>query len=104
LKTGFFSSLLALVLFCAGASCSSKPVRNINAVLADHTTTLMAEPGVVGVYVGLLPDEKTPCLKVMIKDRDSAVHANIPKEIEGYRVVREVTGEIRALKDPATRS
>ena len=40
--------------------------RDINAVLADHDRRLMAMPGVVGIYVGLLADNATPCLKVML--------------------------------------
>src|SRR6266481_6200067 len=44
---------------------SSAPLRDINAVLADHDKELMAISGVVGVYVGQLGDRKTPCLKVM---------------------------------------
>ncbi|HEV2842154.1 MAG TPA: hypothetical protein VGW39_12585 [Chthoniobacterales bacterium] len=41
---------------------SPSPQRDINAVLRDHDTELLAIPGVVGVYVGLLEDGKTPCL------------------------------------------
>ena len=65
----------AALLFLGGCvsshqqSVSSNPPRDINAVLADHDTQLLAIPGVVGVYVGLLNDEKTPCLKVMLAER-----------------------------------
>ena len=44
-----------------------------NAVLADHDKELMAIPGVVGVYVGVLRDQKSPCLKVMLARRDTTV-------------------------------
>ncbi len=43
--------------------------RDINTVLRDHDQELMAIPGVVGVYVGLLDDGKTSCLKVMVAER-----------------------------------
>ena len=74
------------------------PLRDINAVLADHDQELMAIPGVVGVYVGLLKDEKTPCLKVMLARMDSGLKRRIPRELEGHPVVTEVTGEIRPMK------
>ena len=76
----------------------SAPRRDINAVLADHDKELMAIPGVVGVYVGLMKDEKTPCLKVMLVRKDASLERQIPRTLEGYRVVTEVTGEIRPLK------
>jgi hypothetical protein len=77
---------------------SSSPPRDINAVLADHDAELLAIPGVVGVYVGLLKDEKTPCLKVMLAREDSRLKRRIPRSLEGHPVVTEVTGEIHPLK------
>ena len=71
--------------------------RDINAVLADHDKRLLAMPGVVGVYVGLLDDGKTPCLKVMLRQPDKKLEQALPRTIEGYRVVSEVTGEIKPL-------
>jgi hypothetical protein len=76
----------------------SAPLRDINAVLADHDKELLAIPGVVGVYVGLLSDQKTPCLKVMLARKDPSLEGRIPRTLEGYPVVTEVTGEIRPLK------
>ncbi len=79
------------------ATNASAPRRDINAVLADHEGRLMAIPGVVGVYVGLLDDQQTPCLKVMLARKDPALARSIPRVIEGYRVITEVTGEIKPL-------
>ncbi|MEO7677980.1 MAG: hypothetical protein ABIV39_14570 [Verrucomicrobiota bacterium] len=76
----------------------SAPLRDINAVLADHDQELLAIPGVVGVYVGLLPDEKTPCLKVMQARKDSHLERRIPRMLEGHPVIPEVTGEIRPMQ------
>jgi hypothetical protein len=73
-------------------------LRGVNAVLADHDDQLMAMPGVVGVYVGLLKDGKTTCLKVMLARKDRQLEASIPRTLEGYPVVTEVTGEIRPMK------
>ncbi len=72
--------------------------RDINAVLAAHDRKLLEIPGVVGVYVGLLPDGRTPCLKIMLARRDAATERAVPVTLEGYPVVIEVTGEIRPLR------
>ena len=76
---------------------SSKPKRDINAVLADHDKQLLAIPDVVGVYVGTSEDRRTPCLKVMLARANPESQRKIPREIEGYPVVTEVTGDVRAL-------
>ena len=73
------------------------PKRDINAVLRAHDQELMARPGVVGVYVGLMADGKTPCLKVMLLRKDAKLQRSIPSSLEGYPVVTEVTGEIKPL-------
>jgi hypothetical protein len=48
--------------------------------------------------VAVLEDGKTPCLKVMLARRTPESDRDIPKSIEGHRVLSEVTGEIRPLK------
>lgn len=80
------------------ASESPVPTKNINEVLAAHQAELMRIPGVVGVFVGLAEDQKTKCIKVMLRAADPAAEGRIPKTLEGYRVITEVTGEIRPLK------
>lgn len=79
---------------------SPSPKPDINAVLADHDKQLMAIPNVVGVYVGVLEDGKTPCLKVMLARKSPEAERAIPRLLEGYPVVVEVTGEIRPLGSP----
>lgn len=78
-------------------SASSSPRRDINAVLAAHDQALLALPDVAGVYVGTLKDGRTPCLHVMLARKNVKTERAIPRRIEGYTVVIEVTGEIRAL-------
>jgi hypothetical protein len=93
--------LLAFFASCHSPNVSEKPVpprRDINAVLAEHDDRLLAMPGVVGVYVGVLDDGATPCLKVMLSRPDPVLEKKLPRELGGYRVVSEVTGEIRPLK------
>ena len=74
---------------------SPSPRRDINAVLAAHDRQLLALPAVVGVYVGVLADGKTPCLKVMLARPTPETERKLPREIEGYPVVTEISGEIR---------
>jgi len=73
--------------------------RDINAVLRNHDKELLAIPGVVGVYIGLLPDNKTPCLKVMVVKETEDLVRRIPKSLEDYPVVIEESGVIRPLTD-----
>ena len=96
--------LLTIVLSFVGTmtaqTSSSLPKRDINAVLAAHDKELLAIPGVVGVYVGVFRDQKTPCLKIMLARPTAEAERTIPKQLEGYPVVVEVTGEIRPLGTP----
>jgi hypothetical protein len=97
--------VIGLAMFALAAGCqenmaqhnSPSPKRDINAVLRDHDKELLAIPGVVGIYVAVLEDGKTPCLKVMLARKTPETDRDIPKSIEGYPVVSEVTGEIRPL-------
>ncbi len=77
---------------------TSQPRRDINAVLAAHDKDLLATPGVVGVYVGVLADQRTPCLKVMLARNDAASKKKVPHTLEGYPVLIEITGEIQPMK------
>ena len=77
---------------------SPSPRRDINDVLRAHDRDLLGIPGVVGVYVGVLQDGKTPCLKVMLAQKSAETERAIPKSIEGFTVVLEVTGEIKPLE------
>src|SRR5437667_10423648 len=81
-------------------SNSPPPKRDINAVLRDHDKELMAIPNVVGVYVGVLDDGKTPCLRVMIARKSASTRQAIPDSLEGYPVIAEVSGQIRPLDKP----
>ena len=102
------NGVVSLVLFALVAGSpiimaqdnSPSPKRDINAVLRDHDRKLLAIPGVVGVYVAVLEDGKTPCLKVMLARKTPESERDVPKSIEGYPVISEVTGEIKPLGNP----
>ena len=74
------------------------PKRDINDVLRAHDKELMAIPGVVGVYVGLLGDQKTPCLRLMAAKKTVELQRAVPKSLEGYPVEVEETGPIRPMQ------
>ena len=74
----------------------SSPNRDINTVLAAHDKELLAISDVVGVYVGTIGNERQLCLKVMLARANPESQRKIPRMIEGYPVVTEVTGEIEA--------
>src|SRR5688572_3628786 len=102
-RRGWAAAMVGVMCCCFMAGCTpvsqhSTPRRDINAVLADHDDELLALPGVAGVYIGLLSDEKTPCLKVMLVRQDARLKRRIPRTLEGHPVVTEVTGEIRPLQ------
>jgi hypothetical protein len=87
----------ASIAFLLGSVMAQPNPRDINAVLRAHDRELLAINGVVGVYVGLLDDGKTSCLKVMVIAKTIELERAIPKTLEGYPVIIEVTGEIRPL-------
>ncbi len=78
-----------------------RPREPIADVLARHTPSLMAIPGVVGTYQGALPDG-TPVIKVMVLDDHPEAKSKLPAELEGYRVVVEATDEIRPMGGDTT--
>jgi hypothetical protein len=89
---------LAITAGCHSTMSHSAPTRDINAVLADHDQELLANPGVVGVCVALLPDNRTQCLKVMLARDDKELKRRLPRTLEGYPVVAEVTGEFHPMQ------
>lgn len=77
----------------AGQGSDSVVTRGIDDVLAAHTDSLLALPGVVGTAVGLCDGER--CIKVLVADSSADTRNRIPARLEGYRVVVEVSGTIR---------
>lgn len=67
----------------------------IDQVLKEHTKALMFIPGVIGTGQGLC--EGNPCIKVFVIKRTPDLDQNIPKTLDGYPVVIEETGEVKAL-------
>lgn len=81
----------------SGSEETMKPKRTIVEVLNDHSDTLMAVEGVVGVFSGLT-GQGEPCIVVMAKEETPLIRRSIPAKIEGYTVRVEYGGEIRPLR------
>ncbi len=75
---------------------TSQHLEPIDSVKARHVDELMSIPGVVGVYIGELPDH-TPCLGVMVAEKTEDLEKRIPSVIEGYRVRIDVTGRLKPM-------
>lgn len=72
---------------------------SVEEVLKAHTALLMGLPGVVGTAQGLCDGK--PCIKVYVIRKTPELDRKIPGNLEGYPVVIEETGEIKALsKEP----
>jgi len=72
--------------------------RPIADVLRDHTPELMALHGVVGTAEGALASGD-PCIQVLLAEKSAETERRIPRVLEGWPVVIQVTGPIRALPD-----
>ncbi len=70
------------------------PQLTIEQVQEKYQNQWLALPGVVGVGIGELG--KKPALVVMVVKKTPELEQKIPKMVEGYPVVIEETGEIRA--------
>ena len=68
--------------------------RPIEAVQGSHTDSLMRIPGVVGTGIGLC--DGTACIKVLVVRATPELRKAIPDSLEGYRVVLDETGTVKA--------
>lgn len=99
--------LIIIVVATTTESCVNKtlddtqeentmPTKTIEQALREHTDSLMAIPGVIGVGQGLCDNQD--CIKVLVIKLTPALKQQIPKVLDGYRVDVEVTGEIKPLE------
>jgi hypothetical protein len=102
-----FVAIVALVIILGGTvTCATQMVdgeqreglmtgKTIEAVLKRHTDRLMSLSGVVGTAIGECEGE--PCIQVLVVEETPELLKQIPSTLEGFLVVIEETGEIRAL-------
>jgi hypothetical protein len=72
--------------------------KTIEQVQQEHTDAWMAIRGVVGTAIG--QDKGKPCILILTASNSEQVRKKIPATIEGYPVVVQYTGEVRALDTP----
>ncbi len=71
--------------------------RTIEQVQRAHMAEWMAIPGVVGTAIGRHEDK--PCILVLTASDTDEIRQKIPATVEGYPVIINYTGEIRALDE-----
>jgi hypothetical protein len=80
-------------------SMSDKPIER---VVEEHAPRWLELPGVVGVGVGQSAGKR--CIKVFVAQSDDRTLAELPHSIEGWPVVVDNCGDIRALESDAADS
>ena len=71
------------------------PNKNLEEVLQEHTSSLMAISGVVGTSQGLCDGE--PCIRVFVVENSGNLLKQIPASIERYPVEVQETGGFNKL-------
>ena len=71
--------------------------KTIQQVQEEHTDEWMALPGVVGTALGQCQGK--PCILVLTASNTEQVRQRIPSTVEGYPVLVQHIGEVRA-RDP----
>lgn len=104
-RCGFMAFLAIAAMVGVGDSgCTNRPInveraqpmtKTIQQVQEEHTPEWMALPGVVGTAIG--QREGKPCILILTASNTEQVRRKIPPTVEGYPVVVEYVGEIRAL-------
>ena len=70
--------------------------KTIKEVLQENTDELMSIPGVVGTAQTLCDNK--PCIMILVIELTEELKQKIPKQIDGYLVTIEESGEIKALR------
>lgn len=105
MKVGHLAKALIILMLAAGPAagpgCSDKEAgtmedRTIAEVIRDRAAELMAIPGVTGVAEGRTADDRV-CLVIYVHTRTPALERDLPREVSGFPVVVEESGEIRPL-------
>lgn len=81
-----------------GGGRDQPPVPTMTAAqaIAAHDDSLLALPGVVGVYEGR-NDAGVTVIRVMLAQATPETERRLPKQLEGYPVEVEITGRIEPM-------
>ncbi len=92
-------NIIAIILCNIIVGCNEKggsmPQKPIEQVQEEHTDQWMAIPGVEGIAIGLYKGKA--CISVFSSVEAQKLRDKIPSVVEGYPVIIEQTGTIRAL-------
>jgi hypothetical protein len=69
--------------------------RPLSEVIRDEARVFLTLPGVAGVGQG--EQGGRPCIVVYVEQRTGELERSLPSTLEGYSLLLEVTGEVRAL-------
>jgi hypothetical protein len=107
MRTKIFIGLSCCVIFAASENSyphrmaenhESAPLMSkltIEQVQEKYQNQLLSVSGVVGVGIGAVDGK--PVIKVLVVKKTPELEWKIPKVLEGYPVMIEVTGKMRAL-------
>ena len=71
--------------------------KTIQQVQEQQTPDWMTIPGVVGTAIG--QNKGKPCILILTASNTEQIRKSIPATVDGYPVVVQYAGEIRALHD-----
>jgi hypothetical protein len=69
--------------------------RSVEQVFDTHRDSLLSIPGVVGA--GIAKSDGKPCIVIMVKEKSQYAEGQIPKELDGYKVIVQETGELKTI-------
>lgn len=73
------------------------PQKTVKEVMDEHVDEWMSTPGVVGV--GTSKHKDKPCILILASKKKKLLKEKIPSQIEGFKIIIEEVGEIRALPE-----
>ncbi len=88
-------TLFAVAMAVSAATGACGMERSIQQVKEQHTTELMALPGVVSVGLGRSRDG-VPVIIVGVESDSPVIVSAVPRRIEGYPVEVQVSGRVVA--------
>jgi hypothetical protein len=100
-----FAALLFCIFIFGVIGCVDKSIeesgtqndmssKSIEQVLGENTGRWLKMDLVVGVAIGMLDDK--PCIRILVASDAEKVRKQVPENVEGYPVIVEVTGSIKA--------
>lgn len=92
---------LAGIPACTGESARTEnpnamPARDLDTVIKESAPSVLAVPGVEGLY-GSVDENGEPCIKVTVIRDTPELRRSLPETLGGYPVVVVETGPIRPM-------